>query len=147
MIITFCYASVVRVVWRHGRDEVQTSTKDGGSALRRTVRDARYISRAKIKTIKVFICSRRRRRRNSPIHHHHHQHHRYLVAARSKKRSYHSSRLISTDLVSSEPGGSECTAKRPSLPWLRPVGRDDATYFVSIGLSHGKLSRFAARSL
>jgi len=55
VIITFCYANVVRVVWRHSKDEVQTSTKDGGSAtLRRTVRDARYVSRAKIKTIKVI---------------------------------------------------------------------------------------------
>ena len=54
-IITFCYASVVRVVWRQGRDEVQTSAKDGDSTLRRTVRDARHVSRAKIKTIKV-IC-------------------------------------------------------------------------------------------
>jgi len=61
VIITFCYVSVVRVVWRHGRDEVQTSTRDNGSALRRTVRDARYISRAKIKTIKVIINTSRSR--------------------------------------------------------------------------------------
>ena len=53
VIITFCYANVVLVVWRQSREEIQTTARNGETALRRTVRNARHISRAKIKTIKV----------------------------------------------------------------------------------------------
>lgn len=51
IIITFCYVNVARVVWRQGRADVVTNGE--GVALRRTVRDARFLGRAKIKTIKV----------------------------------------------------------------------------------------------
>jgi len=53
LIIVYCYASVVRVVWRHGRGEVQTSAKDGGSALRRTVPSPMQPHA----TITVTVCS------------------------------------------------------------------------------------------
>jgi neuropeptide S receptor 1 len=51
IIIISCYVNVARVVWRQGRSEVASNGE--GVALRRTVRDARFLGRAKIKTIKV----------------------------------------------------------------------------------------------
>jgi len=33
--------------------------------------------------------------------------------------------------------------KRPSSPWLRPIGLDNTIYFILIGCSHGKLSHFS----
>ena len=36
--------------------------------------------------------------------------------------------LVSSHLISSQPSDSECAAKRPGSPWLRPVRHDNATY-------------------
>jgi len=47
-----------------------------------------------------------------------------------------SSDLISIDLISTELNGSECAVKRPSLPWLRPVRHDSATYSILIGRTY-----------
>jgi len=56
-----------------------------------------------------------------------------------KKHLCHPFRLISSELSCSD---SECTVKRPSSPWLRPIRQDSvATYFVLIGRSDGELDR------
>ena len=56
IIISFCYINVVKVVWHQGKD----LTDNGGSGMRRTIKDKAAIPRAKIKTIKMtlsIICS------------------------------------------------------------------------------------------
>jgi len=59
-----------------------------------------------------------------------------------------SSEFISSDLILSRlSGGSEFTVKEPSLPWKRPVRRDNTTYFVPTDHSHGKLGRFTVHSM
>jgi len=49
IVMCFCYFNVVRVVWRQDRE---VSMKKG-VALRKTVRNQRFLIRAKIKSIKV----------------------------------------------------------------------------------------------
>lgn len=56
IVISFCYINVVRVVWKQGKE---VSNKEG-VALRKTIKDARFLNRAKVKTIKMtlsIICS------------------------------------------------------------------------------------------
>ena len=55
-IISYCYISVVGVVWRQGKDV----SSNNGVALRKTVKDSRAFPKTKIKTIKMtlsIICS------------------------------------------------------------------------------------------
>jgi len=49
VVICFCYFNVVRVVWQQGKE---VSMKRG-IALRKTVKNERFLVRAKIKSIKV----------------------------------------------------------------------------------------------
>src|SRR6218665_869090 len=58
LVISFCYINVVLVVWRQGKEN--PGGREGGVALRRTVRDSGAIPRAKMKTIKMtlsIICT------------------------------------------------------------------------------------------
>ena len=57
-VICFCYSNVVRVVWQQGKE---VSTKKG-IELRKTIKNERFLIRAKIKTVKVcdtirYICT------------------------------------------------------------------------------------------
>ena len=55
-IISVCYIKVVRVVWKQGKE---VSNREG-VALRKTIKNARFLNRAKVKTIKMtlsIICS------------------------------------------------------------------------------------------
>jgi len=60
--------------------------------------------------------------------------------------SWQSYRIV-IRLVSSKLGGNEYALKQPSLPRLRLIRQDVATYFVLISRSHGELDRFTAYSL
>ena len=52
VVICFCYFNVVRVVWQQDKE---VSVKKGVQ-LRRTVKNERFLIRAKIKTIKVSVA-------------------------------------------------------------------------------------------
>ncbi|XP_069185772.1 mesotocin receptor [Procambarus clarkii] len=54
LVITFCYASIVRVVFRQSSEQ-RLQVADGYTVLRKTTLSSQSISRAKIKTVKMTL--------------------------------------------------------------------------------------------
>ncbi|ROT74593.1 putative cardioacceleratory peptide receptor-like [Penaeus vannamei] len=55
MVITYCYVSIVRVVFSQSKDQ-QLELSDGYAVLRRSMPNSKSLSRAKIKTVKMTFC-------------------------------------------------------------------------------------------
>ncbi|XP_071549660.1 gonadotropin-releasing hormone II receptor-like [Panulirus ornatus] len=53
VLITFCYVSIVRVVFRQSATEQRLQMADGYTVLRKTTPSSKSLSRAKIKTVKM----------------------------------------------------------------------------------------------